>query len=311
VSAGNAKETKLQAAIESLKSELVSETLAASSAKTESEKAISALKAKFSDQAALRKVEVDAYAKATANLGSQIQALESSLAQAQEREKRMQDSMAALSGGKGEVKSQMLALQRELDEAQSAAATATAKAKEVQSKYARDRLQLEAEVEGLKADVADYAVGKAEAETAAAKASAETSALRASSRSQRLGLVAKETELKEQLEQARMEAATVRFELTQRQREASEALAGSFRKGNWLGGLFQSKQTKKRQQQLFAPAAASNTRHTPKRERRALTKPKQSSRSLTWRLPRFLRLSILFIFAAAATHFTMGLVFLF
>ena len=307
ISVGQAKEKELQAAIERLKSELVSETLAASSAKSESEKAVSTLKAKLADQAALRKVEVDAHAKATEKLSSQIQTLELSLAQAQEREKRMQESMAALSGGKGEVKAQMLTLQKELEEAQASAATATAKAKEVQGKYARDRLQLEAEVEGLKADVADYAVGKAEAETAAAKASAETSALRASSRSQRLSLVAKETELKEQLEQARLEGAHVRAELIARQREASEAL----RKRNWLlGGLFQSQKKKKKNPQQSA-LTARNSRHKPRREHRALTKPRRASSSLTWRLPRVLRLSFLFILATAATHFAMGLAFLF
>ena len=307
ISVGQAKEKELQAAIEGLKSELVQETLAASSAKSESEKAVSTLKAKLADQAALRKVEVDAHAKATEKLSSQIQTLELSLAQAQEREKRMQESMAALSGGKGEVKAQMLTLQKELEEAQASAATATAKAKEVQGKYARDRLQLEAEVEGLKADVADYAVGKAEAETAAAKASAETSALRASSRSQRLSLVAKETELKEQLEQARLEGAHVRAELIARQREASEAL----RKRNWLlGGLFQSQKKKKKNPQQSA-LTARNSRHKPRREHRALTKPRRASSSLTWRLPRVLRLSFLFILATAATHFAMGLAFLF
>ena len=143
VAAGSAVAAKLQAEVEALKKELVSETLDAASAKTAADEAVVALKANLQPL-------MDAQSAMAATLGAQVLELEAELEEVQGRESLLHESWTALHRDNEEATYQINSTQKQLTAAHDVIETLAAQSDELAQKLALaeiDSSQLRAQLD--------------------------------------------------------------------------------------------------------------------------------------------------------------------
>ena len=120
--------------MQALKLELVSEALAAASAKVVFNDTVSSLKAQLQNQVASHEGALTSQNVNAANLSNRVRDLVASLAAAQAQESDLKESLALATGGSSEATARAIALQKELTSAKATASVETAKSKELEDK---------------------------------------------------------------------------------------------------------------------------------------------------------------------------------